>query len=67
VQVGGPDVLSFAEMLDRMAVALGKRPRPKLRVPLLAGAVRRDLAPGAGGRGCDVSCALVLVTPSTSA
>jgi len=35
VQVGGPDVLSYAEMLDRMAVALGKRPRPKLRVPLL--------------------------------
>jgi uncharacterized protein YbjT (DUF2867 family) len=35
VQIGGPDVLAYAEMLDRMAVALGKRPRPKLRVPLL--------------------------------
>jgi hypothetical protein len=23
---GGPDVLSYGEMLDRMAVALGKRP-----------------------------------------
>jgi uncharacterized protein YbjT (DUF2867 family) len=35
VQIGGADVLAYAEMLDRMAVALGKRPRPKLRVPLL--------------------------------
>jgi len=35
VQIGGPDVLSYGEMLDRMAVAMGK-PRPlKLRVPLL--------------------------------
>jgi uncharacterized protein YbjT (DUF2867 family) len=35
VQIGGPDVLSFAEMLDRMAAALGKRPRPRVPVPLL--------------------------------
>lgn len=35
VQIGGPDVLSYGEMLDRMAVALGKRPRLKLPVPLL--------------------------------
>ena len=35
VQIGGPDVLSYGEMLDRMAIALGKRPRPKLPVPLL--------------------------------
>jgi uncharacterized protein YbjT (DUF2867 family) len=35
VQVGGPDVLTYAEMLDRMAVAMGKRSPPKLRVPLL--------------------------------
>ena len=35
VQLGGPDVLSYEEMLDRMALAMGKRPRPKLRVPLL--------------------------------
>jgi uncharacterized protein YbjT (DUF2867 family) len=36
VQIGGPDVLAYAEMLDRMAGALGKRPPRKLPVPLLA-------------------------------
>jgi hypothetical protein len=36
VQIGGPDVLSYSEMLDRMAIVLGKRPRRKLRVPLLS-------------------------------
>jgi uncharacterized protein YbjT (DUF2867 family) len=36
VQIGGPDVLAYADMLDRMAAALGKRPRPKLRVPFLS-------------------------------
>jgi uncharacterized protein YbjT (DUF2867 family) len=35
VQIGGPDVLSYGEMLDRMAVVMGKRPRMKLPVPLL--------------------------------
>lgn len=35
VQIGGPDVLTYAEMLDRMAVAMGKRPRPKLPVPFV--------------------------------
>jgi uncharacterized protein YbjT (DUF2867 family) len=35
VQIGGPDVLSYSEMLDRMAIAMGKRPRRKLPVPLL--------------------------------
>ncbi len=35
VQIGGPDVLSYAEMLDRMALAMGKRPRPKLPVPFV--------------------------------
>jgi uncharacterized protein YbjT (DUF2867 family) len=35
VQIGGPDVLAYADMLDRMATALGRRPRPKLRVPFL--------------------------------
>jgi uncharacterized protein YbjT (DUF2867 family) len=35
VQIGGPDVLSYGEMLDRMALAMGIRPRPKLSVPLL--------------------------------
>jgi len=35
VQIGGPDVLTYAEMLDRMAVTMGKQPRRKLAVPLL--------------------------------
>jgi uncharacterized protein YbjT (DUF2867 family) len=35
VQIGGPDVLSYGEMLDRMALALGKRPPPKVKVPVL--------------------------------
>lgn len=35
VQIGGPDVLSYGEMLDRMAEALGVRHRPKMPVPLL--------------------------------
>ncbi|MFI5038416.1 MAG: NAD(P)H-binding protein [Solirubrobacterales bacterium] len=35
VQIGGPDVLTYGEMLDVMARALGKRPRPKLPVPFL--------------------------------
>lgn len=36
VQVGGPDVLSYGEMLGEMAEALGKRRRPMLPVPLLS-------------------------------
>jgi uncharacterized protein YbjT (DUF2867 family) len=35
VQIGGKDVLSYGEMLDRMARVMGKEPRPKLSVPLL--------------------------------
>jgi uncharacterized protein YbjT (DUF2867 family) len=35
IQIGGPSVLAYGEMLDRMAKALGRRPRPKLPVPLL--------------------------------
>jgi uncharacterized protein YbjT (DUF2867 family) len=35
VQVGGPDVLSYGEMLDRMALAMKLRPRPKLPVPFI--------------------------------
>lgn len=35
VQIGGSDVLSYAAMLDRMAVAMGKRRRPKLPVPFV--------------------------------
>ena len=36
VQIGGPEVLSYGDMLDRMALALGRRPRPKIPVPLLS-------------------------------
>jgi uncharacterized protein YbjT (DUF2867 family) len=35
VQIGGPDVLSYAGMLDRMATAMGKRHPLKVRVPLV--------------------------------
>lgn len=35
VQIGGPDILSYGEMLDRMAIVMGKRPRRKLPVPFL--------------------------------
>lgn len=35
VQIGGPDVLSYSAMLDRMAIALGKEPRRQLPVPLI--------------------------------
>jgi uncharacterized protein YbjT (DUF2867 family) len=35
VQIGGPDILSYAAMLDRMAVVMGKRRRPKIPVPLV--------------------------------
>lgn len=35
VQIGGPDVLSYSEMLDRMAIVMGKRPCRKLSVPFI--------------------------------
>jgi uncharacterized protein YbjT (DUF2867 family) len=35
VQIGGPDVLSYGDMLDVMAYALGRRPRPKVPVPFI--------------------------------
>jgi len=35
VQIGGPDVLSYGDMLDRMAYALKTNPRPRVPVPLL--------------------------------
>jgi uncharacterized protein YbjT (DUF2867 family) len=35
VQIGGPDVLSYGEMLERMAVAMGRRPRLMVPVPLI--------------------------------
>lgn len=36
VQIGGPDILTYGDALDRMAQALDRRPRPKLPVPLLS-------------------------------
>jgi uncharacterized protein YbjT (DUF2867 family) len=35
VQIGGPDVLSYADMLDRMAVAMGRNPPLKVPVPFI--------------------------------
>jgi uncharacterized protein YbjT (DUF2867 family) len=35
VQIGGPDVLAYRDMLDAMADALGVYKRPKLPIPLL--------------------------------
>jgi len=35
IEIGGPDILSYGDMLDRMAEALGKRARPKLPVPFV--------------------------------
>jgi len=35
VQIGGPDVLTYEEMLDRMASTMGLRPRRKIPVPLI--------------------------------
>jgi uncharacterized protein YbjT (DUF2867 family) len=35
VQIGGLDILTYAEMLDRMAEAMGKRHRPKLPLPFV--------------------------------
>jgi hypothetical protein len=35
IQIGGPDVLAYGEMLDRMSEALGIRTRPRIPVPLL--------------------------------
>jgi uncharacterized protein YbjT (DUF2867 family) len=35
VQIGGPDVLSYSEMLDRMAIVMGRAPRRKIPFPLI--------------------------------
>ncbi len=35
VQICGPDELSYADMLDRMAIAMGKEPRRQVPVPLI--------------------------------
>jgi uncharacterized protein YbjT (DUF2867 family) len=36
VQIGAAEVVTYGELLDLMALALGRRPRPKLPVPLLS-------------------------------
>jgi uncharacterized protein YbjT (DUF2867 family) len=36
VQIGGPDVLSYGDMLDLMSHALGRRPAPRIPVPILS-------------------------------
>ncbi len=35
IQIGGPEVLAYGEMLDRMAAVLGLRRRPKVPVPFI--------------------------------
>jgi uncharacterized protein YbjT (DUF2867 family) len=35
IQIGGPDVLPYGEMLDRMSDVLGVRRRPRVPVPLI--------------------------------
>ena len=36
IQIGGPDVLTYGDMLDRMADVLGRSHRPKVPVPFLS-------------------------------
>ncbi|MBA3263782.1 MAG: NAD(P)H-binding protein [Thermoleophilaceae bacterium] len=36
IQIGGPDVVTYAELIAMMADVLGVRPRPQLPVPLLS-------------------------------
>jgi uncharacterized protein YbjT (DUF2867 family) len=35
IEIGGPDVLAYGEMLDRMAAVLGISPRPRIPVPFI--------------------------------
>lgn len=35
IQIGGPDILSYGAMLDRMATVLGVRSRPRIPVPFI--------------------------------
>jgi uncharacterized protein YbjT (DUF2867 family) len=35
VQIGGPDILSYGDMLERMALAMERRPRLMIPVPLI--------------------------------
>jgi len=39
IEIGGPDVTTYAGMMDAAAEALGKRPRPRVSVPLLTPAL----------------------------
>jgi uncharacterized protein YbjT (DUF2867 family) len=39
VQIGGPDILGYSDMLDRMAIVMGKAPRRKVPVPLISPAL----------------------------
>jgi hypothetical protein len=39
VEIDRPDALSYADMLDRTARALGRRPRPKVRADTLVAAL----------------------------
>ena len=52
VQIGGPDVLSYGDMLDRMAEALGIRPRHRVPVPAAhaLAVIALDRVGHAGGR-----------------
>jgi len=36
IEIGGPSVTTYGGMMDAMARAMGKRPRPRLGVPLLS-------------------------------
>jgi uncharacterized protein YbjT (DUF2867 family) len=36
IQIGGPEITTYGGMMDEVARALGKRPRPRLAVPLLS-------------------------------
>lgn len=35
IQIGSPEILTYGQMLDHMAIALGRRPRLRIPVPLL--------------------------------
>jgi Major Facilitator Superfamily len=35
IQIGSPEILTYGQMLDQMTVALGRRPRLRIPVPLL--------------------------------
>lgn len=35
IQIGSPEILTYGQMLDQMAVALGRRPRLRIPVPFL--------------------------------